>query len=240
LVNLIGKEFSNVFKIEKSSSGSRQDRELDYQNELVRLREEQARQWNDVLKQLNALKTEENTELNEKVREFIENLASQSEINKRRLIDSVELQNIIKTQSGQSDEKSIINDLDSLMKNNQYTLPTENQVTVQTPKEDDLVVVKETQGSAKREKKEKSSSSEKKTSTKKKRFEFGKKNNLEINVELVNDEKTEQSNTQAAAEAAGLEEVNLDLSQMRRALGSEQLIREQSQRTLTQSISTPR
>ena len=211
---------------------------MDYQNELVRLREEQARQWNEVIKQLNALKTEENTELNEKVREFIENLTSQSEINRRRLIDSVELQNIIKTQSGQSDEKSIINDLDSLMKNNQYTLPTENQMTVQTPKEDDLVVVKETQGSAKKEKREKSSS-EKKTSTKKKRFEFGKKNNLEINVELVNDEKTGQSNTAAAA-AAGLEGMNLDLSQMRMALGSEQLIREQSQRTLTQSVSTPR
>ena len=63
---------------------------------------------------------------------------------------------------------------------------------------------------------------------KKKTIDFTKKPNLEIDVNTVNEEPGE-----------GNVGMNLDLSQMRLALGSEQLVRQQSARTLSQSLGTP-
>jgi len=144
-----------------------------------------------VFDQLNSIKLQGDKELNQKVLQVIESLANQSEMNKRMLLDNANLQNIIKTQSGISDEKSLINDLDALLKQNQNS-SSENQVTVQTPKETSKIVPLNTsQGSPKNIHE---SSAEKNLPLKKKRFEFGKKPHLEINVSLVNEEQNQTGN----------------------------------------------
>lgn len=203
--NLILKNFTEKLLLQKTFELSSH-----YQNELVRLREEQAKQWGEVISQLEVLQTQGDVSLNQKVKSFVENLSKQSEINKKMLIENMELQNLVKTQSGLS-ERSLMTEVEALLRHR----PEESKNAT----ERSMTSLKKI---------ESPSHSEGKFQKKRKPMEFAKKPNLEIDINTANEDQVE-----------GNGGMNLDLSQMRLALGSEQLVRQQSARTLSQSIGTP-
>ena len=159
------------------------------------------------------------------------------------LVDNMELQAIMKTQSAISDERSLMHDIDVLLRQHPNVALVDNHLNPPTPQEGKKILYSEpSQNSLK--KAEVYSPSEDKFQKRKKPFEFAKKMNLEIDINTLNEENDAGNfkyvfvfkNLLDHTNTAG---INLDLSQMRLALGSEQLIREQSARTLSQNISTP-
>jgi len=195
------------------------------QEELVKLREEQAKKWSEIMNQLDTLQAaNSDTDFSSKAKEFIENLARQSELNKKMLIDNIEIQKIVRTQTGFSDERSLMADIDNLIKQHPSAFES---LQVTTPYESAKKGTSEVSGTSAK-KTDFTSPMDNKYPLKKRPFEFGKKTNLEIDINSANEDHDNGN--------GGL---NLDLSHMRIALGSEQLIREQSARTITQGLSTP-
>lgn len=136
------------------------------------------------------LQAQGETELSQKAKQFVENLAKQSEVNKKMLMDHMELQNLMKTQSGISDEKSLMTDIDMLIRQHQNTSAMEQQLSVHTPQQE----AKNTKNTTSDASGKKEFAASPDTRFAKKKKTFGKPK-LEIDINTVNEEHNEAGKT---------------------------------------------
>ena len=234
-----------------------------YQNELNRLKEDQLRKWNEIINQLGMLQNQDN-DIVPQAKKFIEELQrlqKQSEDNRRILMENTELQNLMKTQSVISEDKSLMQDLDQIMKNatsNTFgmlggTFATNTMITglnLQTPI-DHLKNHNVDDSSIKKPDNPIFHSPEDYNRNQKRNLlhVFAKKPNLQIDVDLANEEQNESkyitksheklNKTAGSAQNVSSSILNLDIHNLRYVLPSEALLREESGRTLNPQASTP-
>lgn len=207
-----------------------------FQNEIAKLKEDQAKKWTDMMNQLNMLQMSGGTELNQQLKVFIDNLQKQSELNKKMLFDNIELQNLIKTTNFSEDKTQ---NMDTLLKNFGTIGTGENQnPNLYTPQ--DYSKLSADFSISSKKPLDSLSPSEVKTQTKSLKGKLWPKRNLQIDINEITDNTEGQEGPEGLASAHSPQELNLDIGEMRRVLGSEQLVRDQSARTLSQSVSTPR
>ncbi len=186
-----------------------------------------------MISQLNSLKFQADQELGQKVRKVIESLADQSEQNKRMLLENSSFQNIIKTQSGISDEKSLMSDLDAILKHNQNN-SIDNVAFTQASQDHSQ------KPAAEKQENEQKVAKEVNKQVKKKRIEFGKKLGLAIDVDIINDDQNQTRETPPFSyfnQSQGA--LNFDSEQLRLGPTSTQG-KEQLDKTISQNPSTPR
>jgi len=201
-----------------------------YQSELEKIREEEAKKWSEVISQLGSFQNADEMKLSEKARQIVESIQKKSEENVKVLKESSRnLSGSDKFKTEGSPEKGGNMDIDHILKQ----LNSANK-----PKDEGSDQKKPAKGSRNRpdddyiqRKAIETLSPTENIFKKKKAAPWGKKN-LQIDVNMANDED------QGDAQGSKGSEFNLDLSQMRMALGGE-MLREQSARTLSQSVSTP-
>ena len=244
-----------------------------YQNELKRLKEDQLRKWNEIISKLGMLQNQDSDDRLPQAQKFLEELQKlqkQSEDNKKMLMENIELQNLIKTQSLISDDKSLIQDLNQIMKNSPnnifgmfagtfatnsmmtgFNIPTANQTPIDSFKNH---IIENT--SATKLDKDVNSPVNHDDHRKKNIFHmFRRKPNLEIDVDLANEEQSESKDEQSeikddqseskndtksnekfnkteSAPNVSYSIANVDIHNLRYALPSEALLREESFRTL--------
>lgn len=171
--------------------------------------------------------------LNKDVKSFLETLRKQSEINKQQLTEEIDPDTLLEAQAiaAQQNENDDNNE-PNFFSNTQPNYPSSIKSATQGLQDTRSILASNMPGGSNK-KLEMVSPLQEKYGKKKKPFGFAKKTNLQIDINAAN----EEANSGIPADQAQL---NLDLSQMRLVLGSEQLLREQSARTLSHSISAPR
>lgn len=97
--------------------------------ELARVREEQAKKITDIINQLSFLQSSD-SELSAQTKYFIENLQNQLEENKKNLQEDLDLQKIPKAQLTLSEDKSLLNDLEHLVRQGPQSNLTSMQNTM--------------------------------------------------------------------------------------------------------------
>jgi len=218
-------QFNKTQKTSQSEDLISQQRALEinqkYQTEIQKLKEEEARKWNEMVSQLSRL---QGVDLSSDIKAFIQNLQKQSEQNKMVLVDNVEGAQRI---SESSPERKLMDLIEGNYKHGQQVLSVPPQTSFQSPQDMKELLVPDVTPVYYKKLEVPSPLQEGKYNKRKKPYGFTKKTNLQIDINAANEDSNE-------AENAGL---NLDLSQMRLVLGSEQLLREQSARTLSQSVS---
>lgn len=198
---------------------------------MNRLKEEQAMKWEQMMTHLSLLTSQDELHLNKDLKAFIETLQKQSEINKRQLTDDIDTQSLLEAQASVGERYSATQGEANFFN---ITQPSHLQKPLPQSAQNTIHMIASNMPPASKKLEMVSPLQESKYGKKKKPFGFAKKTNLQIDINAAN----EENNNEAASAEQG--PLNLDLSQMRLVLGSEQLLREQSARTLSHSLSVPR